>query len=100
MEETMKRISLTSRLSALALAAVLMGAAVISLAETSRRATPQPDPQSRFVTPSDPYSASPASRDFRALIEDLERSTPDDISTGRIGRYFTNPAVIITNGRA
>jgi hypothetical protein len=97
----MKRISLTSRLSALALAAALMGAAVISLAESSQRDAPQPpDPQSRFVIPSDPSGASPASRDFRSLIEDLESSSADDITTGRIGRYFTNPAVIITDGRA
>jgi len=97
----MKRFSLTSRLPALALTAALMGAAVISLAETSRRpAPPSPNPASRFVTPADPYSASPDSRDLRSLITDLESSSPDDITTGRIGRYFTNPAVIISDGRA
>jgi hypothetical protein len=101
MEERMKRFSLTSRLSALALAAALMGVAVISLAETSRRpAPPSPNPESRFVAPSDRYSASPDSRDLHSLVEALESSSPDDISTGRIGRYFTNPAVIITDGRA
>lgn len=97
----MKRFLLTSRLAALALGAVLMGAAVISLAETSRPAAPlSPGPESGFVAPSDRDSASPDSRDLHSLVEDLESSSPNDIGTGRIGRYFTNPAVIITDGRA
>jgi hypothetical protein len=77
-----------------------MGAAVISLAETSRLPAPQPqDPESRFVAPSDRYSTSPDSRDLHSLIEDLESSSSDDINTGRIGRFFTNPAAIITDGQ-
>jgi hypothetical protein len=101
MEERMKRHSLTSRLCALAVGGILMGAAVISLAETGRRPAPlTPDPGSHFVVPSDRYSASPDSRDLHTLVEELESSSPSDIDTGRIGRYFTNPAVIITDGRA
>jgi hypothetical protein len=101
MEESikMKRISLTSGLSALALAAALMGAAVISLAETNRSPAPPPIPQSRFMAQSDPYSRSSDSRDLRNLIENLERSSQDDINSGRISRFFTNPAAVITDGR-
>jgi hypothetical protein len=99
MEETMKRISLTSGLSALALAAALMGAAVVSRAETDRRPAPSPLPQSRFMAQTDPYSRSSDSRDLRDLVENLESSSPDDINSGRISRFFTNPAAIITDGR-
>lgn len=96
----MKRFSLTWKLATLGLAGTLMAGAAISLAETGGRAAPAVRPETRFVTPPDRYSAAPESRDLRALVEDLESSSPDDISSGRIGRYFTNPAVIITDGRA
>jgi len=33
------------------------------------------------------------------LIEELESSTPDEVRSGRIGRFFTDPAAIITNGQ-
>lgn len=92
---------MTSRLCTLALIVALMGAGAISLAETGRRpAAPSLRPETRFVAPPDRYSAAPDSRDLHALVEDLESSSPDDITSGRIGRYFTNPAVIITDGRA
>ena len=47
----------------------------------------------------DRSSSSTDSRDVRSLVEDLESSSPEDIRAGRIDRFFTDPAVIITNGQ-
>ncbi len=94
----MNQLNLRSRTSALALAAALIGTTAISLAQTSRRSTP-PNPETRLrADPSRP-DVSPDSRDLHDFIDDLESSPPDDIRTGRVGRFFTNPAVIITDGR-
>jgi hypothetical protein len=94
----MKRLNFRLRTSALALAAALIGTTAISIAQTSRRSA-RPNPEARLrADPNGAYSAYD-SRDLHSFIDDLESSPPDDIRTGRIGRFFTNPAVIITDGR-
>jgi hypothetical protein len=94
----MRRLSFCSRTPALALAAVLIGTTAICVAQSSRSSS-LPNPESRLrADPSAPDSTYD-SRDLRTLIDDLESSPPDDIRNGRIGRFFTNPAVIITDGR-
>jgi len=95
----MMKSSLTRCLSSLSLAAVLAGGAV-TMAQTNRRPTPIPRvPQRRLQA--DPYSTSRSTndQDLRVLIEDLENSSPEEVRSGSIGRYFTDPAVIITNGQ-
>jgi hypothetical protein len=95
----MRKVSLSRCLSAMAAVAVLAGGAA-TMAQTDRRSVPpRRVPQPRIQN--DPaLSARPTeSRDLLNLVEDLENSTPEEIRTGRIGRYFTDPAVIITNGR-
>src|SRR5438132_14327587 len=92
--------SLKRHLPALALAAAVAGGAVTSVAQTTRgKVPPPPPPQSGFQADSDRQSRSYDSRDLRDLIQELEQSPAEDVRSGRIGRYFTNPAVIITNGR-
>src|SRR5206468_564754 len=95
----MRKSSLTRCLSSLFLAAVLAGGAV-TMAQTNRRPTPVPRvPQRRLQA--EPYSTSRSNNDqeLRVLIEDLENSSPEEVRSGSIGRYFTDPAVIITNGQ-
>jgi hypothetical protein len=95
----MKKRSLRRYLPALALAALLACGAG-TLAQNSRRSAPQPRvPQNRFRSEPDRYVGTSSDRDARNLIEDLENSTPEEVRTGRIGRFFTDPAVIITNGQ-
>lgn len=97
----MKKIPLKLQLSAFALAAVMAGGTARSLAQTSQRPAPQPrTPERRFQSSPDRYNRSYDSRELRNLIEDLESSSPEEVRTGRIGRFFTDPAVIITDGRA
>jgi hypothetical protein len=88
-----------SRVPALLLAAGLSGITALSLAATSRRLPTPPAPESRLQADSDRSSRSYDSRDLRNLVEDLESSPPADIRTGRISRFFTDPAVIVTNGQ-
>src|SRR4051794_25897158 len=92
--------SLKRHLPALVLAAAVAGGTVTSVAQSSRRTVPKPPaPQSDFQADSDRPGSSSDSRDLRDLIEELEPSSSTDVRSGRIGRYFTNPAVIITDGR-
>ncbi len=95
----MKKLSMQRYGPALAVATLLAGGAG-SLAQSSRRATPAPRrPESRFQAQPDRYTRSYSDREPRALIEELENSSPAEVRAGRISRYFTDPAVIITNGR-
>jgi hypothetical protein len=103
----MKNLPLKLRVAAVALSAALAGGAATTLAQTSRP-SPQPRgpqtsqprvPQNQFQRSPDRYTPSADSRAVRDLIEDLENSSPDEVRAGRIGRFFTDPAVIITNGR-
>src|SRR5205085_7482806 len=98
--QAMKNRFLTSRVPALALAAALAGITALALAETGRRQVAlRPTPDTRLQARSDRTGASVDSRGVRTLIEDLENSSPEDVRAGRIDRFFTDPAVIITNGR-
>jgi hypothetical protein len=95
----MRKIHLTRCLSVLAAAAVLAGGAA-TMAQTNRRQTPPRRVPQRQIQGDANRATRPAeNRDLLALIEDLENSTQEEIRTGSIGRYFTDPAVIITNGR-
>src|SRR3954469_2067162 len=95
----MMKSSLTRCLSSLSLAAVLAGGAV-TMAQTNRRPTPLPrGPQSKLQAEPNSTSRSSVDQDLRALIEGLENSSSEEIRSGSIGRYFTDPAVIITNGQ-
>src|SRR5262245_38668819 len=95
----MRKLTLTRQLTALAAAAVLAGSAV-TMAQSSRRSVPAPRiPQPQIQGDSTQTARTTDSRDLLNLIEDMENSTPEEIHSGRIGRYFTDPAVIITNGR-
>jgi hypothetical protein len=97
----MKNLSLKRRWPALALAATLTGGVAASMAQTSSRPAPQPRaPQNRVQAERDRQDRPSDGRDVRTLIEDLENSTSEEVYSGRISRYFTDPAVIITNGRA
>jgi hypothetical protein len=89
--------SLKRHLPAVLLAVAVGGGAI---AQSSHR-TPRtpPDPKSNFQADSSRVSGTSESRDLRDMIDELEQSSSDDVRTGRIGRYFTNPAVIITNGQ-
>jgi len=95
----MMKSSLTRCLSSLALSAALAGGAV-TMAQTSRRPTPVPRvPQQKLQAESNSTTRSAIDQDLRVMIEDLENSSPEEIRSGTIGRYFTDPAVIITNGQ-
>jgi len=92
--------SLKRHLPALVLAATVAGGAVTSVAQTARRSVPKPPtPRSDFQADPDRSVRTSESRDLRDLIEELEQSSSADVRSGRIGRYFTNPADIITDGR-
>jgi hypothetical protein len=89
-----------SRWPAVALAAALLGTTAFTLAETGARArSPRLSPTSRLQAEPGRRGSSADSRDVRTLIEELESSTPDEVRSGKIGRFFTDPAAIITNGR-
>jgi hypothetical protein len=95
----MRKSSLTRCLSSLFLAAVLAGGAV-TMAQTNRRTTPVPRvPQRRLQAEPSTTTRTNNDQDLRLLIEDLENSSPEEVRSGSIGRYFTDPAVIITNGQ-
>lgn len=93
----MKKLTVRSQTVALALAATLIGTTAVSLAQNSRRNAPSPE--TRFRIDPDRTDRSSDSRDLHDFINDLESSSADDIRTGRVGRFFTNPAVIITDGQ-
>jgi hypothetical protein len=95
----MKDRLLKNRVPALALTAALAAMTAFALAETSRRPIPpRRSPVSRLQANPGRYSSSTDSRSLRNLIEDLENSSPEEVRSGRIDRFFTDPAVIITNG--
>jgi hypothetical protein len=94
MKKTLRR----SLIPAAVVAAALTGGLTLSHAQTAKQSLP--DPRSKFVAQTDPNGPSSDYRDLRSLIEDLENSSPDEVSSGQIGRYFTDPAVIVTNGKA
>jgi hypothetical protein len=95
----MKKLPLKRTLPAMTIAAVL-GAGAISVAQTERRATPRPRvPQRQFVASPGSDASTADSRAIRDLLEALERSSTEEVRSGRINRFFTDPAVIITNGR-
>jgi len=95
----MMKSSLTRCLSSLSIAAVLAGGAV-TMAQTNHRPTPLPrGPQRKLQAEPNSNSRTNSDQDLRLLIEDLENSSPEEVRSGSIGRYFTNPAVIITNGQ-
>src|SRR5690349_17842800 len=93
---TMNKIRLTRGASAFALVGILAGGAV-TLAQTSRRSVPA----TRKLIQIAPDEGAPSleNRAVRSLLEDLENSPPDDVRSGRIDRFFTDPAVIITDGQ-
>jgi hypothetical protein len=93
--QTMLRRSL---IPAAVMAAALTGGLTLSHAQTTKPKLP--DLRSKFLAEADPTGRTPDSRELRSLIEDLESSSPEEVSSGQIGRYFTDPAVIVTNGRA
>src|SRR5260221_14780058 len=83
---------------AVVLTTSLIGTTALALGTTNRR-PPAPAPDCRVQASPDRISRASDSRDLRTLIEDLESSPSEDIRSGRIGRFFTDPAVIITNGQ-
>src|SRR5512145_3220466 len=95
----MKRLPLKRSATALAVTAVLGGGA-ISMAQIARGAEARPWVQQKqlLATPYDDMRSSD-NRALRTFIEDLESSTPEEVHSGQISRFFTNPAAIITNGR-
>src|SRR5437667_2972990 len=99
-DESMKYRWMKIPVPAVLLTTALIGTTAFALSATSRRPTlPAPDPESRVQANPDRISRASDSRDLRTLIEDLETSPSEDIRSGRIGRFFTDPAVIITNGQ-
>jgi hypothetical protein len=92
----MKLARLTQCTFALALVGILAGGA-ITRAQTSRR--PATAPRALIQVDPDGNNPSLENRAVRALVEDLENSTPDEVRSGRIDHFFTNPAVIITDGQ-
>jgi hypothetical protein len=95
----MKRLPLKRTATALTIAAALAGGA-ISVAQTPRGSGSRPRvPQRQLQAPSSDENRSADSRALRAFIEELESSTPEEVRSGSISRFFTDPAVIITNGR-
>jgi hypothetical protein len=95
----MRRLPMKRFAPVLTTAAVLAGGA-ISLAQTTRGSEERPRvPQRQLQRTPDTDLRTADSRALRTLIEDLESSAPEEVRSGRIGRFFTDPAVIITNGR-
>jgi hypothetical protein len=92
----MKKPRLMQGASALALVGVLAGGAA-TLAQTSRR--PAPAVRRLIQVVPDEDAPPQENRAVRTLVEDLENSTPDEVRSGRIDRFFTDPAVIITDGQ-
>jgi hypothetical protein len=94
MKKTLRR----SLIPAAVLAAALTGGLTLSHAQSAKQQLP--DTRSKFLAESDPSGRPSDSRDIRSVIEDLENCSPEEVSSGQIGRFFTDPAVIVTNGRA
>jgi hypothetical protein len=90
----MKNRSKVMTLPAIAAVAALAGTAALAVSESSRR-----PPLASKLQASPDRRGSADSRGLRELIGQLENTTSDEIRSGQIGRYFTDPAVIITNGQ-